>query len=131
MATWNIRRLTGKEVELGEFEKTGINILALCEIKQKRQDTGTGERASAYMEWSKTGPERGSRCGMLNSHGVSTKHAKVGRNIRNIKTQVEIKIKETITMVIVHGPNENACKQIKVHSGKSCWKPKTAEKNYM
>lgn len=117
IGTWNIKTLTGKELELEEeFEEMGLNLLAITETKKKGKGTLKLEKGNILIY---SGVEETDRA----AAGVGCIiHKKLSEQVhrwqawseRILEVEINDKVnKEMKTIIVVYGPNEDEKAEIK------------------
>ena len=113
IATWNIRSINGKEVELvEEVKKYKIDILGVTETKKKGQ--GVQNLGSHTLIYSGVNANERARAGvailLTNNIFESCDYNFV--NERLLETNIEFKHKH-IKVIVGYGPNEDAAKEVR------------------
>ena len=110
MGTWNIRGLNGKEEELlDEFEKLGLNILAITETKKKGR-TSMEQRDGHLLILSGVKVEERAQAGvgcLIERNIVEFVKKWEFYSERILKLEIETDKKQEINITIIYGPNED------------------------
>lgn len=115
MGTWNVRGLAGKEKELvEEFEKAGLDFLAIVETKKKGQgemELGNGN----VLIYGGVAQEKWARAGVGCVISKSWKDKLQNKQIINERIMtIELTIgSKGLTVIIVYGPDESEKAEIK------------------